>query len=408
MVGASLAGAQAAQSLRRQGYEGRLTLIGAEAHLPYERPPLSKQLLSGQWERSRIDLPMDEGLDLDLRLATRVTKADLRTRQLTLEAARPDGRRSPSEYLGFDGLVICTGAQPRALPHLPEHLEGVHLLRTVEDCLAIKEELAASPRVVVVGAGFIGCEVAATCRMLGLDVTIIEALRTPMVRALGHRMGQVLGQVHLDHGTKLRMGTGVTDLTGDRRVAGVRLDNGEVIEADLVVIGVGVAPVTGWLEGSGIRLDDGVVCDATCAAMGNAPPDGHPAALGNVVAAGDVARWWHPLFERSMRLEHWDNAARQAEVAASTLLTGPNGARPYAEVPWFWSNQYDAKLQFVGTAEPGDQVEVVEGGTDDLRFVAAYGRKGRTVGALILNRSARASPYRRLIAQRAAFPPLPE
>lgn len=406
MVGASLAGAQAAQSLRRQGYEARLTLIGAEAHLPYERPPLSKQLLSGKWERSRIDLPLDEGLDLDLRLATRVTRVDLGTRQLSLEpAARKSGAAPERRVLGFDGLVICTGTEARSLPLLEGvHLEGVHLLRTVDDCLAIKAELAASPKVAVVGAGFIGCEVAATCRTLGLDVTIIEALPSPMARALGERMGQVLGRLHLDHGTQLRMGTGVIGLAGDRRVAGVRLDTGEVVEADLVVIGVGVAPATGWLEGSGIKLDDGVVCDATCASL--RASDGAP--VGNVVAAGDVARWHHPLFERSMRLEHWDNAARQADAAASTLLAGPKAGRPYAEVPWFWSNQYDTKLQFVGTAQPGDQVEVVEGSTEGRRFVAAYGREGRTVGALVLNRSTVAGSYRRLIAERAAFPPRTE
>ncbi len=406
MVGASLAGASAAQALRRQGFEGQVTLVGAEPHLPYERPPLSKQLLSGKWERHRIDLPLDASLEVDLRLATTVTAVDLSAHQLALE---PTGRGVPvrdtrgaktveRQVLGFDGLVICTGAQPRVLPRLPGDLEGVHFLRTVEDCLAIRQELAASPRVVVVGAGFIGSEVAATCRTLGLDVTIVEPLPTPMARVLGEEMGQVMAGLHRDHGTRLRVGAGVVGLEGKRRVEGVRIGNGEVVDADLVVIGVGVSPSTGWLEGSGLRLDDGVVCDATCAAVG----------AGDVVAAGDVARWYHPLFGRDLRLEHWDNAARQAAAAANTLLAGPARARPYAEVPWFWSDQYDTRLQFVGLAQPGDQVVVVEGNPAERRFVAVYGREGRTVGALVCNRSSRAGAYRQLIADLASFPPRPE
>lgn len=403
MVGASLAGSTLAQSLRRQGFEGELTLIGAEGHLPYERPPLSKQLLAGKWERHRVDLPWDEALDIDLRLATKVTRLDLTARQLVLEAAGglPEGEIPDFEIMDFDGLAICTGAHPRRLAGCSDHLEGAHLLRTVDDCLAIRAELTASPRVAVVGAGFIGCEVAATVRSLGLEVTLIDSLPAPLARSLGEEMGQVLAGLHRDHGTQLRLGRGVLGLEGTDRVEGVRLDHGEVVEADLVVIGVGVSPSIGWLEGSGLRLDDGVVCDATGAVL----PATELAPLSHVVAAGDAARWYQPLFEQAMRLEHWDSASRQAEVAATTLRSVAPGGRPHTEVPWFWSHQYDARLQFVGTAAPGDQVAVVEGHPDQRRFVAAYGRQGRTVGALILNRASRAGPWRQLVAQRASFPP---
>jgi NADPH-dependent 2,4-dienoyl-CoA reductase/sulfur reductase-like enzyme len=352
IVGFSLAGLRAAETLRQGGHDGRLTVVGAEEHLPYDRPPLSKQLLAGTCQVEQVFLrPADEydELGLDLRLGRRAVSLDVAAREVTLD----DGER-----LAFDGLVIATGAAPRVLPGTPP-LEGIHLLRTLDDCLSLRAELEGAQRAVVVGAGFIGSEVASTCRKRGLDVTVLEALGTPLVRALGEEMGAACAALHHDHSVDLRTGVGVSGFEGHGRVERILLRDGSVIEADVVVIGVGVAPETGWLASSGLTLNDGVVCDATCAA---AP---------GVVAAGDVARWHNPLFETVMRVEHWTNAAEQGMAAARTLLAGPEQAEPYAPVPYFWSDQ--------------------------------YGRAGRLVGALGFSRPKLVLGYRRLIAERASF-----
>ena len=282
-------------------------------HAPYDRPPLSKQVLAGHWDVDRLALTVGvdggiDALDLDWRLGTLATGLDLDARQVVLA----DGER-----LGFDGLVIATGATPRRLPG-SEGLAGVHTLRTLDDCLAVRAELdAGARRLVVVGAGFIGAEVAATCRTRGLDVTMVEALPVPLGQALGEEMGAVLADLHRDHGVDVRLGTAVAGLDGgdDGRVERVRLADGSAIEADLVVVGIGVVPNTGWLEGSGLTLDDGVVCDATTLA---AP---------GVVAAGDVARWPSRRFGELMRVEHWDNAIAMGAHAARRLLAGRRRAR---------------------------------------------------------------------------------
>jgi NADPH-dependent 2,4-dienoyl-CoA reductase/sulfur reductase-like enzyme len=246
------------------------------------------------------------------------------------------------------------------------------------------------PRVVVVGAGFIGAEVAATARKRGLDVTVLEALPVPLSRGLGDRMGAACGALHVDHGVDLRCGVGVAGFEGEDRVTGVRLTDGQVVPADLVVVGIGVAPATAWLESSGLELNDGVVCDEHCRA---AP---------GVFAAGDVARWTNPLFDESMRVEHWTNAAEQGPVAAANLLAG-DAAAPFAPVPFFWSDQYDVKIQFAGRCRPGDDVEVVDGSIEAHRFVALYGREGRLVGCLGFSRPRLVMTYRRLIAESASW-----
>ena len=385
VVGASLAGLRAAETLRQDGYDGRIVLVGAEDHLPYDRPPLSKQLLAGKCTLDQIALRRDgyDDLDLDLQLGRRATAVDLDSHEVVVD---------DHERIGFEGLVIATGASPRQLPGTPP-LEGIHLLRTVDDCLAIRADLdrvlASGGRVVVVGAGFIGSEVAATCRMAGADVTVLEALATPLSRALGEEMGAACGELHHANDVDLRTGAGVSGFLGTHRVEGVLLNDGSEVEAELVVVGVGVKPNTEWLESSGLKLHDGVVCDATSLA---AP---------GIVAAGDVARWHNPLFDTDMRVEHWTNAAEQGMAAARTLLAGPEKAEPFAPVPYFWSDQYKTKIQFVGHVHHADDVRVVDGSPQEGKFLALYEHAGRLVGASGFSRPKLVLQCRRLIAERA-------
>jgi 3-phenylpropionate/trans-cinnamate dioxygenase ferredoxin reductase subunit len=384
IAGASLAGLRAAETLRHEGYDGQLVMLGDERHLPYDRPPLSKELLAGDWEPEQIALrkqPYDD-LDLDLRLGRRATRLDVPGRSVEVDA---------DEQLDFDGLVIATGARPRTLPGTPP-LDGIFVLRTLDDSLAIRARLDARPYVVVIGAGFIGSEVAATCRQRGLDVTVLEMLPVPMVRAVGPVIGDVCGQLHHDHGVDIRCGVTVAGFEGRERVERVRLSDGGAIDTELVVVGVGVVPATDWLEGSGVSLDDGVVCDETCLA---AP---------GIVAAGDVARWPNPLFDgESMRVEHWTNATEQGVAAARRLLAGDSDPEPFAPVPFVWSDQYDVKIQVVGCIHPDDEVVVADGSFAERRFVALFGRDDRLVGALGFSRPRVVMQYRRMIAERASW-----
>ena len=367
IVGASLAGYWAAETLRRDGFEGRISLIGDEPHAPYDRPPLSKKFLAGDLEDDRLPLTTAEklaDLGLEMRLGCRATGLDVATR--TLEV---DGVAEP-----YDGLLIATGARCRNLPGTAG-LAGVHTLRTRDDAEAIRDALAnGARRVVVVGAGFIGAEVASTAISRGAEVTMVEALEAPFGRVLGVEMGAVMADVHRRHGVDLRTGVGVDEVLGDDRLVGVRLADGATLEADLLVVGIGVVPNTDWLEGSGLTLDDGVVCDETCLAA----PD--------VVAAGDVARWANPRYGEVMRVEHWDNAVQQGAHAARRLLQSDEEATPYAPVPWFWTDQYDRKVQLAGRPHTDDEVRVVAGSTAEHRFAAFYGRDGRFTAALGMNR----------------------
>ncbi len=384
VVGASLAGMRAAESLRREGFDGTITVVGDETDAPYDRPPLSKQVLAGEWEPQRIALYDDEALaDLRLtwRLGTRAAGFEADSRAVTLA----DGER-----LAADGVVIATGARTRTLRG-SEDLAGVYTLRTLADSLAIRSEFEATPgRVVVVGAGFIGAEVAATARGRGLDVTMVEMAETPLERVLGAQLGRVCAEVHVDHGVDLRLGVGVAAIGGGHRVEHVVLTDGTRLDADVVIVGVGVIPNTDWLEGSGLQIDNGVVCDETCLA---AP---------GVVAAGDVARWPNRLFGQSMRVEHWDNAIEQGMAAARRLLAG-DAAEPFTPVPWFWSDQYDRKIQLAGRSGPDDEVQIVTGSPAERRFAAIYGRAGRIVAVLGFNRPRHVMQYRRLIARGATW-----
>ena len=385
IVGASLGGLRATQALRGRGkFEGAITLIGAEPHYPYDRPPLSKQVLAGQWgpERTLLDPPETvDNLNLDLRLGVRAQSLDLEARALTLD----DGGRVP-----FDALIIATGATPRTLPNTPD-LAGIHTLRTIDDSLRIRAELEKRPRVAVVGGGFIGAEAAAVARGAGLEVTLIEALPAPLAQAAGAEVGEACAAMHRAQGVDVRCNARVAGFEGSERVERVLLADGSAVEADLVVVGIGVAPETRWLEGSGLTLRDGVVCDAALAA---AP---------GVYAIGDVCRWYNPVFEEEMRVEHWTNVIHQSRQVARNLLAAPGEARPFASVPYVWSDQYDMSIQALGRGRADDAVEVLHGSLESLEFVAAYRRDGIIVGGITFNMPQQLASYRPLIEQRAPW-----
>ncbi|MFI8306073.1 NAD(P)/FAD-dependent oxidoreductase [Streptomyces sp. NPDC085927] len=377
VVGASAAGLAAAETLRRAGHDGPLTLVGDEPHAPYDRPPLSKQILSGTWPVGRLPLRRDEdldALDLDLRLGTAATGLDLADRAVRLA----DGSRVP-----YDGLIVATGVRPRRLPG-----EGAHVLRTLDDALALREVLTPGTGLVVVGAGFLGAEAAAVARGLGARVTLLEPSPVPLAHAVGTEVGEMLSRVHLGHGVELRTSVTVTEVTED----GVRLADGEVVEADEILVAVGSLPNTGWLTDSGLTLGDGVICDEYCEA---AP---------GVYAAGDVARWHNPLFGTSMRIEHRTNAAEQGMAAARNLLAAPEARTPFAPVPYFWSDQYGLRIQAYGYLRGHDEVAVVEGDMTERRFVAAYRRGGRLTGVLAVGMPPRAvRAWRKAVADGTAW-----
>ena len=385
VVGASLAGLSALETLRQEGFEGELIAVGAETELPYDRPPLSKQVLQGQWDPDKTmlrDQGQYDGLGVTWHLGRRATALDPSARTVTLDDGEP---------LAYDGLVIATGATPRWLPG-SEGLAGVHVLRTLAECLALRAELEGASRLCVVGAGFIGAEVAASARVRGIDVTVLEALPAPLARAFPAELGAACAALHLDQGVDLRCGVTVAGFEGNGRVTGVRLGDGSVVEADVVVVGIGVVPETGWLESSGLTLDNGVVCDSTCAT--SAP---------GVVAAGDIARWPNNLFGETMRVGHWSNAVEQGAAAAKRLLAGPGDAAEFAPVPYFWSDQYDTKIQFLGRCCPTDELRIVDGSIEERRFVALFGRDGRLMGALAFNRPRLLMAYRKLLAAKTSF-----
>jgi 3-phenylpropionate/trans-cinnamate dioxygenase ferredoxin reductase component len=383
-----LAGLESAKELRRVGFGGELVIIGRERHLPYDRPPLSKELLDGRFGQQQIMLPTDEAVDAEWRLGCTATGLDVSKRTLTID----DGEPEP-----FDGIVLATGADARRSHFLGEgggELEGIHVLRTLDDALALERDLSAAPeRVLVVGAGFIGAEVTSTCRSRGLDVTVVEGLSAPLEGTLGHPVGQVLGQLQRDHGVDLRLGVSVVDVHGAQRVEAVQLSDGGRVRADVLVLAIGVTPATAWLEHSGLTIDRGVLCDETCLA---AP---------GIVAAGDVARWPNRRFAEVRRVEHWDNAIRQGRHAARRLLAGddPAGWAPYDPVPWFWSDQFGSKLQLVGSARGFDELRIVSGSLESQRFVGLYRRDDMLIGAVSVNSVKAFLRYRILIERSATW-----
>ncbi|MDQ6837310.1 MAG: FAD-dependent oxidoreductase [Actinomycetota bacterium] len=392
IVGASLAGVRAAETLRQEGYDGELVVVGAEPHAPYDRPPLSKRVIDGTADSDDVvlaltDLAMADGLDITWRLATTATALDVDRRRISL---------SDGDQVGFRGAILATGATPRFLPGF-ENREGVHALRTLDDGLTLRRALDTMPKVVIVGAGFIGLEVAASCRSRGLDVTVLEPQSVPLAHALGPDLGQALAHMHRRAGVTLRLGVTVRAPIGDGAITGVVIDDGEVVDADLVVMGIGVAPATGWLEGSGVDLDRGIVCDSHLRVLAGGRP------VPGLMAAGDVARWSDARAATTLRIEHWTNAAEQGPAAALALLD-PDGTPPFAVVPYVWSDQLGTKLQLVGLPEVGDDVQVLEGTPGEGRWVAAYGRNGRLVAALGAGRPAQVMRLRRRLEEGADFP----
>ncbi|MER7080830.1 Reductase C-terminal [Saccharopolyspora kobensis] len=361
VVGACAAGLSTVEALRRRGYDGAVTVLGAEQHLPYDRPPLSKKVLSGEWRPDRTNLRQESALTA---LNAEFVLADA---AVGLDPATRTVRTASGRALTADAVVIATGADPRVLPG-QDGLDGVHVLRTLEDSLALRESLLAASRLVVVGEGVLGAEIAATARTMGLAVTMVGPQPMPMHAQLGPLVAKRLAALHAERGVELRLGAGVDGFTSEGgRVTGVHLSGGEVLPADVVVVAIGAVPQTAWLAGSGLELDNGVVCDSHCRA---AP---------GVFAVGDVARWWHDRLNALVRLENRTNATEQAAAVAANVL-GEN--LPYAPVPYFWSDQYDAKIHVHGLVPPGAEPTVVDGSLEEGRFVAKYDRDGRTTGVV--------------------------
>ncbi|XVS67386.1 NAD(P)/FAD-dependent oxidoreductase [Actinosynnema sp. CA-299493] len=375
VVGASAAGLATAEALRRKGFTGGLTLLGDEEHPPYDRPPLSKQVLSGAWEPERARLRGQAVLDelgAEFVLGDPAVSLDLPARAV---------RTASGTVLRADAVVVATGVRPRTLPD-QAGMGGVHVLRTVGDAVALRADLLTASRLVVVGDGVLGAEVAATARGLGLDVTLAGPQPAPLAAQLGPLASGLLAELHAGHGVHLRLGAAVLGLTGrDGRVTGVRLDTGDVLPADVVVVALGAVPNTDWLLGSGLPLDHGVVCDARCRA---AP---------GVYAVGDVARWHHEHLGSSLRLENRTNATEQAGVVADNIL---GADRAYTPVPHFWTDQFDARLQVFGSLPVDAEVSVVDDDVTARRFVALYRRAGSPVGVLGWNMPKQA----RLLRQR--------
>ena len=383
VVGASLGGLRTVEFLRRAGFEGSLVLIGDELHLPYDRPPLSKEILRGEWEPDRIMLrrkSYDE-LDLQLELGVSAVKLNTNSRTVLLDNAK---------VVDFDRLVIATGGSAKRLVG-PTILPGVFTLRGLDDALALRDALQASSRVVVVGAGFIGAEVAASARQLGLEVAVVETQQAPLELNLGSELGHVLSRVHEKRGVRMYCGRRVVSFHGSERVTGVTLDDGTRLRADVVVVGIGIEPAVSWLQGSGLVLDNGVFCDEKC-----------QSSMEGIFAIGDVANWYNPLFEEHMRVEHWTHVVEQARHVAQALIA-PNESKPFASAPLFWSDQYDIKIQGAGSPKPEDDIHICAGRAEDEKFVALYSRQGRLVGAVSFNHTGKLMRLRSLIAERGTL-----
>jgi NADPH-dependent 2,4-dienoyl-CoA reductase/sulfur reductase-like enzyme len=366
VVGASLAGLSAARALRSAGFDGRVSVVGDEPHRPYDRPPLSKELLAGRMAPEDLALEAeDEDLDVDWRLGVRAE---------ALDAADRAVRLSDGTVLRADGVVLATGARARTLP-VADGIAGVHTLRTLDDAVALAAELRPGRRVVVVGAGFIGAEVASTAHQLGLSVTVLEAQEVPLAGPLGPQLGRVVAGLHAAHGVQLLCGVGIHAVHAGRSgVESVELVDGRVLPADVVVVGVGAQPNVEWLAGSGVDLGNGVHCDS-----------GGATSVPGVVAVGDCASWYDPLSGRHRRVEHWTGALERPAAAVATLL-GRGASVGAPRPPYFWSDQYGARIQFAGAADLADEVSVEDGDVAERSFLAVYRRAGEPVAVLGVDR----------------------
>ena len=379
ILGAGLAGAKAAEALRDDGFEGRIVLIGAESERPYERPELSKKYLRGEAEHDSLYVHEEryyEEQEIDLRAGATVTSIDPGARELELDGG---------ERLSFDAALITTGAEPRRLPVPGADLDGLLYLRTVGDSDTLRERLGRGGKVVVVGAGWIGSEVAASARQKGLDVTLVEMSEVPLERVLGPELGAFYRDVHVGNGVEFLGGTGLDSFEGDGRVERVVLADGRRIDCDFAVVGVGVAPRTQLAEAAGLELDNGIVTDQRLRT--SAP---------GVFAAGDVANAYHPLFERHIRVEHWANALNQGPAAARSML---GNEAPYERVPYFFSDQYDVGMEYSGYATEWDDV-VYRGDREAREFIAFWMKDGRVLAGMNVNVWDVTQPIQQMIRSR--------
>lgn len=357
IVGGGLAAARTAEQLRRSEYAGPVTIVSDEDHLPYDRPPLSKEVLRS--ETDDVTLKPAEFYsdnDITMRLGAGATAVDTAAKTVTLR----DGAA-----VAYDELVIATGLVPKRIPSFPD-LAGIHVLRNLDESIKLRREAGSARRAVVIGAGFIGCEVAASLRRLGVDVVLVEPQPAPLASVLGPQIGELVARLHRAEGVDVRCGVGVAEVKGETKVGSVVLSDGTEVEADLVIVGIGSRPATDWLDGSGIALDNGVVCDSQ--GRTSAP---------NVWAIGDVASW-RDTVGNQVRVEHWSNVADQARVLVPALLGQESS--PLVSVPYFWSDQYDVKIQCLGEPEADDVVHIVQ--DDGRKFLAFYERDGVVAGVV--------------------------
>jgi 3-phenylpropionate/trans-cinnamate dioxygenase ferredoxin reductase subunit len=377
ILGANLAGGTAAETLRKEGFDGRIVLVGAEPDGPYERPPLSKEYLRHESPRDDVFLnPLEyyREQDIELRRGQKAVRLNAAGKSVVLESG---------DEVPYDRLLITTGTTPRKLRVPGADRESIFYLRTLRDSDALGEALQKRPRVLVIGAGFIGSEVAASARSLGCEVTMLEVAPVPLVRALGEQLGAVYADFHREQGVEVRTNTGIAEFRGSGRLEAAVTTSGDTIPCDVAVIGVGVAPATAFLEGSGVALENGVLTDELCRA--NVP---------DIFAAGDVANWWHPTWQERLRLEHYDNAVNQGTAAAKSML---GKGEPYAPIPYFWSDQYDLNLQYLGYASRWDEI-VLRGSQAEHSFSAFYLLDGRVRACLSVNRFPDQAAARRLIS----------
>jgi len=388
---------RAAEALRAAGFNGRLTLIGDEPYPPYDRPPLSKAVLLGRVLAARTGLPQERDIAAEWLLGVPAAGLDLKSREVLLA----DGRR-----VGFDRILITTGTRARPWPDpVAATLDGVCTLRTQDDAARLRARLAAGPRrVLVIGGGFTGSEVASSCRELGLSVTLTERAPTPLSGALGGAAGTVAARFQREYGVDLRCHVTVMALEGDGhgRLRQARLSDGDVLDVDVAVVALGAVRNVEWLHSAGLAADArGVVCDGSCRVF-----DADGIVLDDVFAAGDVARWPHPVYGgQLLAVEHWGNAVDQARTAAHNMVCAPADRRPHKPLPIFWSNQFGMNIKSVGLPTFADQITLVQGSVAEKRFVAAYGHQGRTVAAVAVNMPRWLPGYQALIEASAPFPP---
>lgn len=397
IVGASLAGLRAAEALREEGFTGSLTVVGDEPHPPYDRPPLSKQVLLGQATADTTGLPMRRDPDAEWRLGVRATGVDALAKRVLLE----DG-----ESLPYDRLLIATGTRARPWPDPDEAaLDGVFTLRTREDAGGLAERLAAGPeRVLVIGGGFTGSEIASACRELGLEVTVAERGPAPLVGALGGTLSKLAAVMHRNHGVDLRTGVTVTALHGNGSFTGAQLSDGSRVDADVCVVALGAVRNVEWLAEAGLAAGPrGIACDAGCRAFTM-----YGIVTDDVFAAGDVSRFPHPLFGYQMlSLEHWGNAVEQAGVAAHNMVNPGPLQRPHLAIPTFWSTQFGLNIKSVGVPTYSDHVVIAQGSLEARRLAMVYGYKGRVTAAVTVDMAKSLDYYRHLIETAAPFPPPP-